>query len=366
MLTSDIPTPEMLAVCRFCSEVSQRSGEDPIGTAGTADHWLLVELKQPWTEEFFHTDPTMLRLLERFKALFFKHGIVMRPVLIAPDREYSTPGTARVIYYHRPQEQFSDFAKQEYVVDEADLSRLIGAILDRLMKKPSELDSFADCRRNTAHLREILVCTHGNIDVACAKFGQPIYRKLRNEYTDNLRVWRCSHFGGHKFAPTLIHLPDGRYWGHLTPEILGVLVNHEGSVEELRSHYRGWGGLSKFEQIAEREAWIREGWEWLNYRKSGRTLRRGLTGWKRVVFPLLNWIPLKQVKFVLGQWTMQASWAEVEVSFSSDDGAVSGTYRARVEKVGEVTTAGQSPKQRGDAIELTTSPQYRVSWIEKV
>ncbi|MES1025305.1 hypothetical protein ABN584_20625 [Gloeocapsa sp. BRSZ] len=32
-----------------------------------------------------------------------------------------------------------------------------------------------------------------------------IYEKLRKEFAtlENLRVWHCSHFGGHQFAPTL-------------------------------------------------------------------------------------------------------------------------------------------------------------------
>jgi len=35
--------------CRFCSLVSQNNGEDPIGTAGTYDRWLIIELPLPET-----------------------------------------------------------------------------------------------------------------------------------------------------------------------------------------------------------------------------------------------------------------------------------------------------------------------------
>ncbi|MEM6502430.1 MAG: sucrase ferredoxin [Cyanobacteria bacterium P01_C01_bin.89] len=365
MLIQDVPTPEMLAECRFCSEVSKSSGEDPIGTAASVDHWLLIELRQPWTEKTYTEDPRVVPLIELFKQLFFKHGIMVRPLLIAPDREYSQPGKARIIYYRRPQEQFAEYEKQEYIVPEEESPRLATAILNNLIKKPNELERFAGDRVDTSHLREILVCTHGHIDVACSKFGQPIYLKLRREYDDNIRVWKCSHFGGHKFAPTLVHLPDGRYWGHLESEMLDLLVKNVGDVEGLRFHYRGWSGLSKFEQIAEREAWMQEGWQWLDYRKSGRTVRKGLTGIKRWLYPLLRWIPLKQVKFVLEQWTAKAKWAEVEIDFASADESVSGTYRARIEEIASVTTAGKSPKKSSEAIKLTTAPQYRVSYLRK-
>ena len=40
-------TQDALVDCRFCSLVSKANGEDPIGTAGTADHWLVVEFAQP-------------------------------------------------------------------------------------------------------------------------------------------------------------------------------------------------------------------------------------------------------------------------------------------------------------------------------
>ncbi len=357
-------TYEALSECRFCSEVSKNNGEDPIGTAGTFDYWLLIEMRQPWVEETLSKDPQIVMLRELLKQLFIRHGTLLRPVLIAPDREYSQRESTRVIYYRRPHRQFSTFTKQEYIVPKGDFPTLVEAILISLMKKPNCLDQFAANQVDTSHLREILVCTHGNVDVACAKFGQPIYRKLRQEYNNQVRVWRCSHFGGHKFAPTLIHLPDGRHWGHVEPEMLDLLVDHAGDVEGLRSHYRGWAGLTKFEQIAEREIWMREGWKWLDYQKSGRTLRKGLTGIRRFVYPLLNWIPIRQLQVLLDFWTSKANWAEVEIKFTSADQTASGTYWARVDGIKPVTTAGKSPKS-GEAIKLTTSPQYRVSRLVK-
>ena len=267
---------DALTDCRYCSEVSKGNADDPIGTAGTAEHWLVMELAQPWKEQMFQKDPRITLLIELFKQLFMKHGIMLRPVLIVPDREYSSPGETRIIYYRRPQQQFAQFEKQEYAVPEADFSRLATASLTQLMKQPNELEACQSYRRDTSHIREMLICTHTSVDIACGRFGTPIYQELRKKYAGsadaNLRIWRCSHFGGHKFAPTLIDLPTGQYWGHLAPEMLDLLVHQQGDVAGLRSHYRGWAGVSKFEQIAEREIWMETGWDWLTYQKSGRTL----------------------------------------------------------------------------------------------
>ncbi len=355
-------TQESLIECRFCSEVSKTNSEDPIGTAGTANHWLVIELPQPWTEQTFTQDPRIAPLVKLFEQLVFKRGVLLRPILIAPDSGYSQPGKTRVIYYHRPHDRFARFAKQEYLVPEASFPQLAAAILKSLLQQPNDLDAFAGDRQETGHIREILVCTHGNIDVACAKFGYPIYKKLRDECARDIRVWRCSHFGGHKFAPTAIDLPDGRYWGHLEPEMLDLLVRHNGDVAGLRSHYRGWAGLSKFEQIAEREIWLQIGWDWLDYNKSGRTLRKGLKGIKRYLYPLLRLVPSKRAQFFLERWTQDATWAEVEIHFSTADLAAAGKYRARVEEIEPVLTASKSPKP-GEPIELATAPQYRVSYL---
>ncbi|NJM00247.1 MAG: hypothetical protein HC924_16270 [Synechococcaceae cyanobacterium SM2_3_2] len=89
-------------------------------------------------------------------------------------------------------------------------------------------------------IRDLMICTHGNVDVACARFGNPIYHLLRQTYSHaSLRVWRCSRFGGHQFAPTLLDLPTAHCWGHLDPQALNPLVNHQGCVSSLRSYYRG-------------------------------------------------------------------------------------------------------------------------------
>jgi len=363
MLTQDILTD-----CRFCSQVSKAAGEDPIGTARMLDHWLIVELAQPWTEKMFQEDPRITPLVELFKQLFMKHGIRISPVLIVPDREYSRPGQTRVMHYWRPRGQFAQFEKQEFIAPETEATQLAIALMKNIVGQPNTLSQFQHYRQDTSHIRDIMVCTHGNVDAACARFGYPIYKTLRDEYAapsnGTLRVWRCSHFGGHKFAPTLIDLPTGQYWAHIEPRMLNALIHRQGDVSQLRSHYRGWSGLSKFEQIAEREIWMQQGWDWLSFKKSGKTLSKGLRGMKRYLYPILRWVPLKRVQVFLNQWTSDATWAEVRIDFTHPDQNTAGTYHARVEVCGEVTTAAKSPKQ-GEEIQLATVPQYQISCLEK-
>ncbi|NEQ29421.1 MAG: sucrase ferredoxin [Leptolyngbya sp. SIO4C5] len=324
---------EILSDCKFCSIVSKTNGEDPIGSAGPRQQWLVMEVPQPWPAGFWQENPQLQPIAQTAQTIYEEQNHFPRLLAIAPDHQYSQPNVTRILYLQRPQGLFATLERHEYLVPQAEMSDVAIALLTQ----SEQLSQFATYHQDTQPKRDLLVCTHGNVDVACARFGHPIYKQLREDYAgDTLRVWRCSHFGGHQFAPTLIDLPEGRYWGHLEPDILDLLVRREGSVTGLRPYYRGCAGLTQFEQIVEREIWMREGWDWLNYHKAGQILAKDETN-------------------------EDADWAEVRIDFASSNGTVSGAYEARVEVSHRVTTMWQS----GDEESIATVKQYQVSRLVK-
>jgi hypothetical protein len=327
----------LITDCRFCSIVSKSNGEDPIGTAYPCDTWLIMEVPLPWTEERLQADPIFSQIHDLLHE-FDDQEVKLNPMAIAPDLEYSVPGFVRVIHYQRPANSFAEFDKQEFLVPDNQLFELATTLL----KQPDQLYRFEVFRQITNDSREIMVCTHGNVDVACARFGYPIFQKLRQEYATSkskLRIWRCSHFGGHQFAPTLVDLPTGQFWGHLEPNVLDILIQREQPVTALRQFYRGWSGLTKFEQIVEREIWMQHGWEWLNYHKSGQVLAQDSANEEEA-----------------------ADWAEIRLDFTSPDGEVQGAYLARVEVCDRVMTAINS----GNKQPLQEVKQYRVSQLTQI
>ncbi|NEU76131.1 sucrase ferredoxin [Hassallia byssoidea VB512170] len=330
---------DSLSNCRFCCVVSKANGEDPIGSAPTYEHWLALEMGLPWTEKRFQQNPVLRRAIALIEKLIFEHGIKIRGQLLVPDSEYSRPDYTRVLYYRQPAKLFAKFEKHEFIIPDSEVGSFVMALLETLLHSPTVLPDWEQYRQQTSQIRELMVCTDGNVDVACARFGYPIYRKLRSEFavasSGQLRVWRCSHFGGHQFAPTLIDLPYGHYWGHLQPEILELLVWRNGSVKGLYPFYRGWAGLSKFEQIVEREIWMQEGWEWLNYHKSGQ---------------------------VMAMDEVNQDSANIRIDFTTTDGSMRSAYEARVELSGFVMTAWNS----ADEQPLEEVKQYRVSRLVKV
>jgi hypothetical protein len=222
---------------------------------------------------------------------------------------------------------FAVHAKDEFLVP----SDQVAALIQALTEQPTALPRFAPYRQASAPIRDFLVCTHGSQDACCATFGYPLYRLLRDRYAatsqGQLRAWRVSHFGGHRFAPTLIDFPEGRYWGHLEPEALERLVRRRGPLPDLRRCYRGWAGLDFFEQVAEREIFRREGWAWAAYLKRGHAFDEE----GRAIGPEADPVFAEQ----------PPRRAEVRIDFAAPDGSAAGAYEATVEFSGRRQGLGE-------------------------
>jgi (2Fe-2S) ferredoxin len=83
----------------------------------------------------------------------------------------------------------------------------------------------------------ILVCTHGIHDVCCALRGRPVAQALASRWPD--LVWECSHIGGDRFAPNVVVLPDGFYYGNLDPDSAMATVETHLAGTVLADRLRG-------------------------------------------------------------------------------------------------------------------------------
>ncbi len=327
---------------QMCSLATRQGGEDPIGNAPAAEHYLLVEVATPWERNVLGSQyfPAELRsVLEEAD----KRSIAVKFLAMVPDE--STPtGHVRLLYLQRPTGPFAAYEKLDYVVPPSALAPLARTVL----WEKADLPRFESYRQHSSHIRDMLVCTHGSRDACCAKFGYPLYRTLQNEYIPNsggrLRAWRVSHIGGHRFAPTLIDLPEARYWAHLDTEALDQIVRRTGTMPDLRRHYRGWGGLRTLhEQVAERVILQQQGWGWTEYLKWGELLPRAH--------------PDQQEPGAITNGRVH-----VRIHFAAPSGEESGYYQATVEDSGETA---RSLGSCGDS-ELNESSLYTIARLERV
>lgn len=317
---------------RLCSVVSKNNGEDPIGSATPFGRCLAVEVAPPWATDVTRSSRFPTELLEALENAR-EHGLD-KFVALHPDPGYSREGHVRVMHLSGGEGPFAAYEKEEFVVPYGELVGLVRALFGG-GSDPSHLERYR--LDDGLRVRDLLVCTHGRRDAACGKLGYGIYETLRRRYADasgeRIRVWRVSHLGGHRFAPTLLDLPEGRLWGHLEPWALENLVLRRGPVSELRPFYRGWAGMMFYEQIVEREVFVREGWAWTGYRKAGRTL----------------------------EVDEEKDRAEVRIEYADRDGETSGAYEATVERNGSVMTLANSGEDT-----LNEAKQYHVTRLEKV
>ncbi len=261
-----------------CAEFSTANQEAPGGSAFSWRRCLLVEVPGPWEAQAFRSRHFPAGVWE---AATGADGTETEAKLqcILPDDDYSREGHTRVILFSRPGGRFSAFDKAEYLVPTESAASLVG----ELVSSSPDTGPFERFRERTSHLRDILVCTHGSHDSCCGTLGYPVYDRLRNFYArrpgGSLRVFRVSHLGGHRFAPNLVDMPEGRNWVRMGVDDLDALLFRTRPPSALRPFHRGWVGLdSPQEQHVEQAVLMREGWEWADRPKSGAVLESGPQG----------------------------------------------------------------------------------------
>ena len=247
---------------QLCSIYSSAIGEDPAGSAPSWQRCLVLEFPKPWKGEVMDSAHFPSQVSEALAGAE-EAGRPVRLQCITPDPEYTAAGHTRMMLFYRQSTPASTFGKLDYAVPSDRAVELATA----LIHNTDALRKFDQYREDTDGVRDILVCTHGSRDTCCATFGFPVYQLLRREYGPNmdgrLRVWRSSHLGGHRLAPNLVDLPEGRNWVRPDVSQLDALVHRRGDASELRSLYRGLTRLdTPFEQAAEGAVLMREGWGW--------------------------------------------------------------------------------------------------------
>lgn len=168
----------------YCAEVAV--DEPMAGTADVLSAWLLVEYRPTW----------------QAKA-------VVDNDLSQPVRRWLTAQSqlSRVQFIRRP--EHTDPGISLFHATAAGMRRFVVEAYEQL------LDLDLQTGGDPVTSPQFFVCTNGQRDRCCARFGLPAYAALRAQRGGN--VWQTTHVGGHRFAPNVLVLPHGDVYGRVSP-----------------------------------------------------------------------------------------------------------------------------------------------------
>ncbi len=200
-----------------CVDFASSIGLDPGGTALAPDVVVIVEVDEPWPKPVG------------------KHEAMTELVRVAQERPEQIRLLAAVPMGDQPHRIIAfrptatGMARSERLLC-ADPTGALHEALDE--PAPSQVETVDG-------LTTMLVCTQGSHDVCCGVDGLAFAEWA--EVESGLEVFRVSHTGGHRFAPTAMTLPDGRMWAYLTADSTSSIIERR-AADEVAAQCRGWWG----------------------------------------------------------------------------------------------------------------------------
>ena len=258
-MTSGAPStsPEVPGSGLACSAWARLQNLDPVGTAGSYRGFLLIEWPLPWPRDLSE-DESLATVLEAARSF----GMRLQGLVPATES-----GPRRAIAYRWPPAGGARFQRSELVVDPGELVAAAVAVLHQAPLRDEIVD--------------VLVCTHGRRDRCCGSLGTALFQELTADpglLGQGVRVWRTSHTGGHRFAPTAIVLPEGTAWAFCDTAALADIVQQKGALEDLLPRYRGCSGMATPAlQALERAVLAELGWPLFTMTRYGVELGGGRT-----------------------------------------------------------------------------------------
>ncbi len=110
--------------------------------------------------------------------------------------------------------------------------------------------------------RAMMVCTQGTHDVCCGTEGTALVLALADDDRfDGIPIFKVSHTGGHRFAPTAMTFPDGRMWAFVGIEQLATAMFRTDTPSAVAPWCRGsWAAPTPRQQAAECAVFARSPW----------------------------------------------------------------------------------------------------------
>ena len=226
----------------YCSQIARASASPLHGTAIQVDAWLMIEYSRPWRSKALEDNelPQAIstHLAELADAFLQREGVKLRPQFI---KQAASDSRAPRVYFAQRDARGVPMLHWRQL---ASSQELLGLSVDTLK-------ACADWQRCSEE--QYFVCTNGQRDLCCARFGLPVYEAMRMHV--GARAWQTSHVGGHRYAPNVLCLPSGVMYGFVNPETVTTLIDAHDQGSVALDHLRGFCWHSEVEQTA--DYWLR-------------------------------------------------------------------------------------------------------------
>ncbi len=213
----------------YCSDLSRAANETMLGTADRVDVWIMVEYKSVWKPKAVIDNDLPVNIqqwLVNSQDRCRERGLKPRPQLIR--RPQVETGLTTVMVYREGRLNVRKCRTREEITG-------IDVLSD---------DSFDECLEP-----QYFVCTNGQRDLCCARFGLPTFEKLSEAVGE--RVWQTTHLGGHRFAPNVLALPQGVLYGRVDAKEVTQFLDLTELGRLSKIHVRGRSAFDPPAQVAE-------------------------------------------------------------------------------------------------------------------
>jgi hypothetical protein len=205
----------------YCSQLSQAAGEQLFGTAVSGiKAWFLLEYNRPWAAKATEDNELSEAVQSWLREGLARAGNGRLQFI----RQHKTSGT-HTFFIALPEDG------RLYRFDLDNYEALFTLDVAEIVAGAAQYEPFL------WHQPLYLVCTHGKRDRCCALWGAGYYRAMQPVV--GTAVWQTTHLGGHRFAATMLTLPDGVMHGRLLAEEAAAFVQSHQQGHMQLDVYRG-------------------------------------------------------------------------------------------------------------------------------
>lgn len=248
-----------------CSQITKYSNEKIIGTAANYDVQLSIELEEPWDAIPVKSN----KYPEEFKLLpsILAKNKINVGINYFSKNEHCENNFTKIFIFKKSFSEFNFYEKIELSIPHSQLNLFSNYCLEYLQNKNSNLLEWSI--KSNSSTKEIFICVHSNRDQCCGKYGFTLFQKFNeiiHQNNLNFRVWKSSHIGGHRYAPTFFEAPSMRWYGLFDLNLAEDFLLRDKNKLFVNNNYRGMSGLNnKIASLVEGELFKQYSWEWESF-----------------------------------------------------------------------------------------------------